>query len=321
MWIRSPPVWDSTAPAGPTLPAPRVGMQEVVAGNGSATVDWDVARDQTGPVHYNIIYSIGGTVNFATATKLSHVAPGIPANYNYPTETGPGIYPYSYVVTGLRNGMTYAFAIRAEDSCSPEHEDTNAVSITVVAGAKVLSSYKSIVIDGSFADWAGVPWAYQGAVDGNPVNYVQVQFANDTNNLYGHVKLASPYALFSDYYSHLFVDTDANSQTGYPVTGALFGSEMMIESGLGYDQRNGSFNAGPISNLGWAVAPAVSANELQFEVCCRHSIPTTAGCWLSQSGCCCRTTAVLKLPSPPASAMSFRHRNSARCSSASPTAR
>jgi hypothetical protein len=260
-----PPAWDNTA-QGPALAAPRVGVQEVVAGNGSATVYWDVARDQTGPVHYNIYHSTGGTVNFATATKLAHVGPGMPANYNYPTGTGPGVYPYCYTVTGLQNGMTYSFAVRAEDSCSPAHEDTNAVSITVVAGSKVLSTYKQITVDGSFADWDGVPWAYQGTVDGNPVNYIQVQFANDTNRLYGHVKLASPYALFSDYYSHLFFDTDLNTQTGYPVTGALFGSEMMIETGSGYDQRNGSFNAGAVSGLGWAVAPSVSAAEFEFQM-------------------------------------------------------
>jgi hypothetical protein len=260
------PVWDSTAATGPTQPAPRVGVQEVVAGNGCATVYWDVAHDQTGPVRYNIYYSSGGVVNFTNATKLAHVTPGIPDNYNYPNGTGPGIYPYCYTVTGLQNGMTYAFAIRAQDSCSPVHEDTNTVSITVVAGTNYLSTYKNITVDGSFADWAGVPWAYQGTSDGNPVNYLQVQFANDSTNLYGHVKLASPYALFSDYYSHLFVDGDLNAQTGYPVTGALFGSEMMIESGFGYDQRNGSFNAGSILNLGWAVAPSVSANEFEFEV-------------------------------------------------------
>jgi hypothetical protein len=162
--------------------------------------------------------------------------------------------------------MTYAFAIRAEDACSPSHEDTNTVSITAVVGTNALSTYKSITIDGSFDDWAGIPWAYDGAPDGNPVNYLQVQFANDTNYLYGHVKLASPYAIFSDYYSHFFFDTDLNSQTGYPVTGALFGSEMMIESGYGYDQRNGSFNAGAISGLGWAIAPSINTNEFEFRV-------------------------------------------------------
>jgi hypothetical protein len=258
------PVWDSTAAQGPTPPAPRVGVQEVVAGDRSATVYWDVARDQTGPVRYNIYYSAGGSMDFATATKLSHVSPGMPPNYSL--GTGPGSYPYSCTVTGLQNDLTYSFGVRAEDSSSPPHEDTNAVSISVVPGTTAAGNYKTINIDGSFSDWAGLPWAYQGAVDGNPVNFTQVQFANDTNRLYGHVRLSSPYALFSNYYTHLFVDTDRNAHTGYPVTGALFGSEMMIETGYGYDQRSGSFNAGTVSNLGWASAPAGSAAEFEFQV-------------------------------------------------------
>lgn len=261
-----PPIWDSTSATGPTPPAPRVGVQEVVAGNGTATVSWDVARDQTGPVRYNLYYSPGGTVGFALATEIPQVSPAIPANYNYPTGTGPGIYPYCYTITGLPNGTPYAFSVRAQDNCGPPHEDTNAVSITVVPGSNPLSTFRTITIDGSFAGWVGVPWAYQGAPDGNPVNYLQVQFANDTNYLYGHVKLASPYALFSDYYSHLFFDTDLNAQTGYPVSGAMFGSEMMIETGYGYDQRNGSFNAGSVSGLGWAIAPAMNTNEFEFQV-------------------------------------------------------
>ena len=78
------PVWDSTAAQGPIPPAPRVGVEEVLAGNRSATVYWDVAHDQTRPVRYNLYYSVGAPVDFAAATKLSHVSPGIPANY----ETG-----------------------------------------------------------------------------------------------------------------------------------------------------------------------------------------------------------------------------------------
>ena len=203
-------------------------------------------------------------MSFAAATKLAHVPPGLPGNYSL--GTGPGSYPYCCKVTGLQNGLNYYFAVRAKDSSSSPREDTNAVSIAVVPGTMASGNYKTITMDGSFSDWAGVPWACQGAVDGNPVNFTQVQFANDTSYLYGHVKLSSPYALFSNYYTHLFVDTDENAQTGYPVTGALFGSEMMIETGYGYDQRNGNFNAGAISNLGWAFAPAGSALEFEFQV-------------------------------------------------------
>ncbi len=40
----------------------------------------------------------------------------------------------------------------------------------------------------------------------------------------------------------------------------------MIESGYGYDQRNGSFNAGAISNLGWAIAPTGTGTEFEFQI-------------------------------------------------------
>jgi hypothetical protein len=260
-----PPVWDSTAAQSPTPPTPRVGVQEVTVGDQSATVYWDVAHDQTEPVRYNVYYSSGAAMNVQTATKITHVSPSIPADYTL--ATGPGIYPYAYTITGLTNGMTYFFTVRAEDSATPAHEDTNAVSISAAPGTTGATGfYKNITIDGSFSDWAGVAWAYQGNMDNNPVNFAGVQFANDTNYLYGHIKLFSPYALFSDYYTHLFIDADDNSRTGYHVTGVLFGSEMMIESGAGYDQRNGSFNAWNVSGLGWAIAPGGSGTEFEFQV-------------------------------------------------------
>jgi len=163
--------------------------------------------------------------------------------------------------------MTYFFAVRAEDSATPSHEDTNAVAIACAPRTSgATGTYRSISMDGTFSDWAGVPWAYQGNMDTNPVNFAGAQFANDTNYLYGHIVLYRPYAPFSDYYTHLFVDTDANSQTGYQVGGALFGSEMMVESGYGYDQRNGSFNAGSVTDLGWAIAPGGTGTEFEFRV-------------------------------------------------------
>jgi len=224
-----------------------------------------VARDQTEPVRYNVYYAAGASMNFQTAIKLARVAPSLPSSYTL--ATGPGRYPYSYTMAGLTNGMTYFFGVRAEDSATPSHEDANAVNIAAVPGTSgARGAYRTISIDGAFSDWAGIPWAYQGNMDTNPVNFADVQFANDTNYLYGHFILYSAYAPFSDYYTHLFIDTDDNSQTGYQVEGALFGSEMMIESGLGYDQRHGSFNAGDVSGLGWAIAPSGSATEFEFRV-------------------------------------------------------
>src|SRR5262249_36842188 len=103
-----------------------------------------------------------------------------------------------------------------------------------------------------------------GGPDTNVINFENVQFANDGNYLYGHFTLSSKAAPFADYNTHLFIDRDANQQTGYQVSGALFGSELMVESSNGYDQRNGSFNAGTVANLGWALAPAGSNTEFEF---------------------------------------------------------
>ena len=76
-----PPAWDNTtAQSGSAVP-PRVGIQEVIPGDQSATVRWDVARDQTGPVRYNIYFTDQPTMNFSSATKLLHVIPSMPSSY------------------------------------------------------------------------------------------------------------------------------------------------------------------------------------------------------------------------------------------------
>ena len=272
-----PPVWNSTAAQSSNAPAPRVGIQQAAAGSQSVTVRWDVANDQTQPVHYNVYYApvtnflVASGLNFAAAKKLSHVTPALPAAYR--NGTGPGIFPYEYTVSGLSNGVTYQFAVRAEDSASPAHEDTNAVTLLAVPGPQgAAGNFRNINIDGDFSDWAGVPWAYQGTPDGNPVNFVQVQFANDASNLYCHFVLAANAAPFSDYNTHLFVDRDDNAQTGYEAASAAFGSEWMVEGGAGYDERNGSFNAGTIAGLGWALAPA-SGTEFEFRVSLAATFP------------------------------------------------
>ena len=261
------PVWDSTAAHDATQPAPRIGVQEVVPGNQVVTVRWDVARDQTGPIHYNIYFTNTSqpALNFATATILSHVVPAMPASYA--TGTGPGIYPYEYTVTGLSNGVTYLFAVRAEDSATPSHEDTNTVVLSVMVGTNGVSgTYRSVTIDGDFSDWVDVPWAFHGAVDGNPLNFANVQFANDANYLYGHFTLYAAAAPFTDFNTHLFLDRDYNVLTGFHPTGSSFGSEMMIEGATGYDQRNGGFNEGTIFGANWLLSPSGTGTEFEFRL-------------------------------------------------------
>ena len=259
------PVWDSTAVQDATPPAPRVGVQELVPGNQSVIVRWDVARDQTGPVRYNLYYTSQAVMNFTTATKLTHVSPAMPASYA--TGTGAGRYPYEYTVSGLSNGIAYQFAVRAEDSASPAHEDTNTLFLVAVTGTNGPSgTYRSITIDGDFSDWADVPWLFHGPVDSNLVNYADLQFANDDSYLYGHFTLHAAAVPFSDYNTHLFVDRDNNALTGFRTTGSSFGSEMMIEQATGYDQRNGGWNEGTVSGTSWLIAPSGAGTEFEFRL-------------------------------------------------------
>jgi len=189
----------------------------------------------------------------------------MPASYS--DGTGPGIYPYEYTVTDLSNGITYLFAVRAEDSADPPHEDSNTVTWSAIPGPTAAPGvFRWISIDGNFSDWEDVPWTYQGAPDGNIINFAKVQFANDTNYLYCHFTLFAPAAPFADYNTHVFFDCDNTRSTGYQVSGAAFGSEMMIESGASYDERNGAFNAGTLSGLGWALAPVGTSSEFEFRV-------------------------------------------------------
>lgn len=257
----APPAWDSTAALGgdsdPETPGnqpppPRTGIQEVITGSGFATVRWDLARDQTGPVKYHLYYTTDPVLNFSTATKLANIAPAIPDSYR--SGAGAGRFPYEYTLGSLSNGTTYRFAIRAEDSLG--HEDTNTVVLAGTPQANP-STYRAIAIDGSFTDWDGVPVLEADPVDlAAPVDFGDIQVANDANYLYIRFTLHAEASPFSTFNTHLFLDTDNNAATGLPVSGANIGSEVMIEGSTAYDQRGGGFNEGGVNGIAWSLAPA-----------------------------------------------------------------
>jgi hypothetical protein len=262
----APPEWDSTAARSALPPVPRVGAQEVIPGQHQATVRWDVARDQTGPVRYNIYFTTNSTLDFFTASKLAHIPPSTPASYL--TGTGTGRYAFEHTVTGLSNGVSYLFAVRAEDACSPPHEDTNTVVLPAQVGTTVRAGdFRQIRIDGAFSDWEGIPWSVSAPGPSGPVSFARARFANDTNYLYCQFQLHNAAVPFSDYNTHVFVDTDNRGSTGYAPPGAALGSELMVESGAGYDERTGVFNGGLISGLDWRLAPTGSmATNFEFRV-------------------------------------------------------
>jgi len=266
----APPLWVSTAAiggdsdpgtAGNQPPAPRVGVQQVIAGDGSVTLRWDVAEDQTGPVKYNVYYTNAATLDFGTATKLANVATSIPDNYK--TGAGSGKFPYQYTVTGLTSGTAYRFAVRAEDALA--HEDTNTVVLTATPQSAA-SPYRGITIDGAFTDWSDIPVIAADPVDGTSVDFANVQVANDEDYLYVRFTLHNAASPFSDFNAHLFLDTDNNPATGLPVSGAGIGSEVMIETGFAYDQRGGGFNEGGVNGVNWLISPSGPSTDFELRI-------------------------------------------------------
>jgi hypothetical protein len=137
-----------------------------------------------------------------------------------------------------------------------------AVALGIEAGA---GEFKRISIDGSFEDWAGVPVAVEDAADSmTSVDYGNVYFANDNDYLYLRFTLHTPGEPFTSH-ENIFIDADNDPATGFPFHG--IGSEMLIQSGIGYEERKGAFNDGfNIGGLDWAAAPTASGTNFEVRI-------------------------------------------------------
>jgi hypothetical protein len=152
---------------------------------------------------------------------------------------------------------------------------TNYIAGILIAGISVCASsafagtFKHITIDGSFGDWAGVPVAYTQAQDVfNVVAYKDIYIANDEDYLYVRFTIyGSPTNVFTSL-QNCFFNSDSNNATGYSAHGT--GSEMLIQGGTGYQEKNGGFNEGAINGLDWVGSPMGAGTEFEFRVS-RHA--------------------------------------------------
>ena len=247
------PVWDSTAAFGADYdlvapgnqaPPARVGVQQVVADDTTAIVRWDIARDQSGPVIYNLYYTDQAVMNFATATKVAAMTSATPSDYAT-GPTSPTTYAYEYEITGLTNGTTYLFAVRAEDGLS--QEDANTVTIAATPAGPA-SQYAAISIDGNKSDWASVSTVLTDAASDGVPDIVLIKAANDEDYLY----LLVEYAAATDTNTFnsspslfLSLDTDNNPATGFDVFGiGLIGAEVSWQNDFAFSQDAANFNTG-----------------------------------------------------------------------------
>lgn len=127
-----------------------------------------------------------------------------------------------------------------------------------------------ITIDGTFDDWAGVTPVYSSAApSGNTgaADFKDIYMYDDANYYYFRVTLwtdIDPGSGQFPAYVNMFFDTDNNVGTGYG-PGAL-GSEMLIQSGYGYQEKNGGFNEGGINGLNFFCLPAAPGTNFEFSM-------------------------------------------------------
>ena len=140
-----------------------------------------------------------------------------------------------------------------------------AIAVSLLTLTCSAGTYKHITIDGDFSDWAGVPVAYTQPADTTlSIAYTNIYVANDENYLYIRFAIATSDNPFTSF-QNIFLDTDNDTATGYLAQGYV-GSEMLIQGGSGYDERNGGFNSGTVNGLGWQAAPAAPAMEFEVSI-------------------------------------------------------
>jgi len=106
-------------------------------------------------------------------------------------------------------------------------------------------TYRTITIDGSFADWAGVPVLDSDPVDnaGGP-DIGDTQIANDNDNLY----IRNTFPNNDSMQTYIALDVDSNTATGYDIFGlGLVGSEAGWQNDFAFAQATGVFNSGALS--------------------------------------------------------------------------
>ena len=114
----------------------------------------------------------------------------------------------------------------------------------------------SIMIDGSFDDWEGLPILFskeQG--DPSATDFKEVYAYNDASYIHFRLTLWNPSDLLVG--NNIFIDTDNNPATGNTFWG---GAELLIQGGIGYQEKNGGFNEGPINGLAFVSANSGNTN-------------------------------------------------------------
>jgi hypothetical protein len=128
---------------------------------------------------------------------------------------------------------------------------------------------RGINIDGDFSDWDGLAPLYTSDTIGTPggADFQAIYAFNDANNYYFRVTLWQDIPAADGQfplYANIYYDTDNDANTGH-LPGSV-GAELLTQSGLGYQEKNGGFNEGGINGLNWSCLPATTNSDFEFSI-------------------------------------------------------
>jgi hypothetical protein len=156
----------------------------------------------------------------------------------------------------------------------------NAVRGDNVLGSGIpVQQSAQIDIDGNMSDWGAITPILSdpsGDQNGAEADYTTLYVAEDAQYIYLRIKTANSVDLFATGLNNLFFDMDQNGATGFQAVGASIGSEWLLQAGSGYDERNGTFNAGSISGLNLLHAPTGATTDVELRLARTATYPNAA---------------------------------------------
>lgn len=141
------------------------------------------------------------------------------------------------------------------------------VAITVVASVAT-AEQTAINIDGEFEDWDDVPVAAKDE-DGdaiNPVDFTMLWLADDDRFLFLRFETSEDFDLSDDNSIRLYLDTDANADTGINIGGIGAELEWKLGSRWGTFLHDGTTTVVYFDDIRFRGAPTVTSNQFEMAI-------------------------------------------------------
>jgi hypothetical protein len=181
----------------------------------SITLYWNAAQDQTMPISYSLYFD-NVEPDFSNSSAFQSVVPSESEFFDW---------EYTMVNTSLEGD--YFAVLRAADATSENYLDQNRRVV------HISNQNTDIVMDGLFNDWVNIDNIdTQESIDDTPnpaCDFEDIWVSSDTESLYFSCSFRQQPDL-SQYYYHLFLNTDDSDVTGFHSGDAACGAEYMVEN-------------------------------------------------------------------------------------------